>query len=80
MHSISFVGKTQVLGRTKGVQVSERPSQPVSALLIKWRAGDQEALQALIPLVYQELRRIAQHHLQQERTIHTENAIRRERL
>jgi RNA polymerase sigma factor (TIGR02999 family) len=71
MHSISFVGKIQVLGRTKGVQVSEPPSQPVSALLIKWRAGDQEALQALIPLVYQELRRIAQHHLQQERPDHT---------
>ncbi len=71
LHSISFVGKIQVLGRTKGVQVSEPPSQPVSALLIKWRAGDQEALQALIPLVYQELRRIAQHHLQQERPDHT---------
>jgi RNA polymerase sigma factor (TIGR02999 family) len=71
MHSISFAGKIQVLARSKGVQVSEPPSQPVSALLMKWRAGDQEALQALIPLVYQELRRIAQHHLQQERPDHT---------
>jgi len=53
------------------VCVSESSPQPVSALLIKWRAGDQEALQALIPLVYQELRRIAQHHLQQERLDHT---------
>jgi RNA polymerase sigma factor (TIGR02999 family) len=51
--------------------VPESSPQPVSALLIKWRAGDQEALQALIPLVYQELRRIAQHHLQQERPDHT---------
>lgn len=49
----------------------EPPSQPVSALLGKWRAGDQKALQALIPLVYQELRRIAQHHLRQERPDHT---------
>jgi RNA polymerase sigma factor (TIGR02999 family) len=50
---------------------NRRPSLPVSALLMKWRAGDQEALQALMPLVYQELRRIAQHHLQQERPDHT---------
>ena len=40
-------------------------------MLIKWRAGDQEALQALIPLVYEELRRIAQYHLRQERPDHT---------
>jgi RNA polymerase sigma factor (TIGR02999 family) len=71
MHSISFVGKIRVLGRSKGVRVSEPPSQPVSALLSKWRAGDPGALQALIPLVYQELRRIAQHHLPQERPDHT---------
>ncbi|HKW62859.1 MAG TPA: sigma-70 family RNA polymerase sigma factor [Candidatus Acidoferrum sp.] len=49
----------------------ELPSQPVSALLGKWRAGDQEALQVLIPLVYEELRRIAQHHLRRERPDHT---------
>ena len=49
----------------------EPPAQPVSALLGKWRAGDPEALQVLIPLVYEELRRIAQHHLRQERPDHT---------
>jgi RNA polymerase sigma factor (TIGR02999 family) len=69
--SSTFLPKSQVLGRLKGVRVSESSPQPVSALLGKWRAGDQEALQALIPLVYQELRRIAQHHLQQERPDHT---------
>lgn len=47
------------------------PSQPISALLTKWRAGGQDALQDLIPLVYQELRCIAQHHLRQERQDHT---------
>jgi RNA polymerase sigma factor (TIGR02999 family) len=51
--------------------VPEPPSQPVSTLLGKWRAGDHEALQALIPLVYDELRRIAQHHLRKERQDHT---------
>lgn len=69
--SSTLLRKSQVLGRLKGVRVSESSPQPVSALLMKWRAGDQGALQALIPLVYQELRRIAQHHLQQERPDHT---------
>ena len=69
--TFTFLLKCQVLGRLKGERVSESSPQPVSALLIKWRAGDQEALQALIPLVYQELRRIAQHHLRQERPDHT---------
>jgi RNA polymerase sigma factor (TIGR02999 family) len=66
-----LLGKWEVLSETEGVRVSESSPQPVSALLIKWRAGDPEALQALIPLVYQELRRIAQHHLRQERPGHT---------
>lgn len=53
------------------MSVAESPSQPVSALLSKWRAGNHEALEALIPVVYEELRRIAQHHLRQERRDHT---------
>jgi RNA polymerase sigma factor (TIGR02999 family) len=53
------------------VSVPEPPAQPVSALLGRWRAGDQQALQVLIPLVYEELRRIARHHLRQERPDHT---------
>lgn len=53
------------------MSVPEPPSQPVSALLGKWRAGDQEALQTLIPLVYEELRRIARRQLRQERPDHT---------
>lgn len=57
--------------RTRGAPVPESAPKPISALLSKWRAGDQDALEALIPLVYQELRRIAQHHLKQERPDHT---------
>jgi RNA polymerase sigma factor (TIGR02999 family) len=53
------------------VSVAESPSQPVSVLLDEWRAGSREALQALIPVVYEELRRIARHHLRQERPDHT---------
>ena len=44
---------------------------PVTQLLIKWRHGDQEALQALVPLVYAELRRLARKRLEAERPDHT---------
>ena len=38
---------------------------------MRWKTGDQEALAALIPLVYKELREIARYHLQRERPGHT---------
>lgn len=47
------------------------PSQAVSELLAKWQGGDEEALHALVPMVYNELRRLAHHYLQQERSGHT---------
>ncbi len=46
-------------------------SHPVTELLGRWKGGDQEALAMLIPLVYNELRVIAQHHLRRERPGHT---------
>lgn len=46
-------------------------SNPVTELLVRWRGGDKEALDALMPLVYSELRRIANHYLQAERSDHT---------
>ena len=49
----------------------ELPAQPVSELLAKWRAGDEESLRRLVPLVYGELRRIAHCHFRKERLDHT---------
>lgn len=46
-------------------------SQPVTELLVQWKAGDREALERLVPLVYKELRDIARFHLQRERPGHT---------
>ena len=46
-------------------------SEPVSELLIKWRKGDREALDRLIPIVYRELREIAHRFLGRERPDHT---------
>lgn len=43
----------------------------VTELLKQWEKGDEKALGALVPLVYQELRRLAHHHLQSERADHT---------
>jgi len=51
--------------------VSGLSSKPVSELLAKWQAGDQEAFRALVPLVYQELRRLAHRYLRSERPDHT---------
>jgi len=45
--------------------------QDVSRLLIAWSDGDEEALEQLMPLVYEELHRLAHRHLGRERTGHT---------
>jgi RNA polymerase sigma-70 factor (ECF subfamily) len=47
------------------------PTSEVSQLLIAWGNGDQSALDRLIPLVYQELHRIAARHMRQENPGHT---------
>jgi RNA polymerase sigma factor (TIGR02999 family) len=49
----------------------EDQSGVVSELLRHWAEGDEKALSALLPLVYNELRRVARHHLQRERPDHT---------
>ena len=51
--------------------MSRLPPKTVSELLAKWQAGDDEALRAVVPLVYDELRRLAHHYLRKERPDHT---------
>ena len=48
----------------------ERKSD-VTELLERWSRGDTEAFKNLIPLVYDELHRLADHYLRQERVGHT---------
>jgi len=43
----------------------------ITQLLVRWRAGDQAALDELLPLVYREMRRLAGYYLRQERPDHT---------
>lgn len=46
-------------------------SKQVSELLLHWGNGDRKALEAILPLFYNELRRLARYHLQQQRPNHT---------
>jgi RNA polymerase sigma factor (TIGR02999 family) len=47
------------------------PSAEVTQLLQAWSAGQQEALEQLLPLIYDELRRLAAAYLRRERADHT---------
>jgi RNA polymerase sigma-70 factor (ECF subfamily) len=47
------------------------PQNEITRLLKAWRAGDKRALDELIPLVYDDLRRVARRHMAGEREGHT---------
>jgi RNA polymerase sigma factor (TIGR02999 family) len=51
--------------------VDPTPSKQVSELLLHWGNGDRKALEDLLPMVYEELRRLARSHLRQHRPNHT---------
>ena len=48
-----------------------RSPKEITRLLVAWGDGDQQALEELTPLVYQQLHRLAHHYLSQERPGHT---------
>lgn len=50
---------------------SVSPSSDVTQLLVNWNQGDPKALEALTPLVYDELRKLARRYLRRERPDHT---------
>jgi len=47
------------------------PSERINQLLLQWNDGDVEARDSLVPLVYDELRRLAASYLRRERVDHT---------
>jgi RNA polymerase sigma factor (TIGR02999 family) len=58
--------------------LSAEPQHEVTLLLDQWRRGDDRALDTLLPLVYQDLRRISERYLCHERpgqTIQTHDLI-----
>ncbi len=46
-------------------------NEQITGLLVNWSKGDQSALEALTPLLYQELRRMARRYMRRERPDHT---------
>ena len=46
-------------------------NKPASELLLRWKGGGHQSLEALLPVVYDELRRLAHHYLRGERPGHT---------
>jgi RNA polymerase sigma factor (TIGR02999 family) len=50
--------------------MQESPSE-ITHLLQRWQSGDRKALDELMPIVYDELRRLARHYLSGERKEHT---------
>src|SRR5947207_1795161 len=53
------------------VSTMTRPPHEVTQLLVAWGDGDQSALDKLMPLVYDELHRLARRYMAQERPEHT---------
>jgi len=51
--------------------MSSLPTENVTQMLLEWRSGKQEALGQLMPVVYDELRRLAAHYMRRERKEHT---------
>jgi RNA polymerase sigma-70 factor (ECF subfamily) len=47
------------------------PSSQITDLLVRWSSGDAVARETLIPLVYDELRRVARYSLARQRPDHT---------
>jgi RNA polymerase sigma factor (TIGR02999 family) len=51
--------------------VTQPPKHEVTQLLIEWSNGDKTALDKLMPMIHEELRRLAHHYMGRERPGHT---------
>ena len=51
--------------------VNSTPSPDLTQLLLAWNNGDRDALDRLMPVVYDELRRLARQYMRQEDPAHT---------
>jgi len=51
--------------------MTRAPREELTDLLAQWRDGSESALERLLPVVYDELRTLAQSHLRRERRGHT---------
>lgn len=51
--------------------MAQNPPSDITGLLLAFARGEPKALDALMPIVYEELRRIAHHHMRREASGHT---------
>lgn len=51
--------------------MQQEQGQPITELLAKWRGGDNAALERLTPMVYAELKRLAERMFRREASAHT---------
>ncbi|MBL8233877.1 MAG: RNA polymerase subunit sigma-70, partial [Bryobacterales bacterium] len=51
--------------------MEDQAQKHITRLLVEWKTGNREALDLLMPMVYQELRKLADHYLRNERADHT---------
>ena len=58
-------------GARRKIEGITGPPQNPTALLLAWNQGDPDALEALLPLVYEELRQLAGRYMKGERSGHT---------
>ncbi len=56
---ITFLAQREALPSCLGEALRLSSSDPVTELLSRWSEGDESARDALVPIVYQELRRVA---------------------
>src|SRR4051812_37925235 len=54
-----------------GARMAQPEPGDVTRLLQSWSRGDEKALEAVVPLVYRELRRLAAAYIRRERRDHT---------
>jgi RNA polymerase sigma factor (TIGR02999 family) len=54
-----------------GLTIMTLPHPDAEQLISRWRAGDTDALEELVPVLYEQLRQIARQHLRGERAGHT---------
>ena len=71
MDAVTSVSTYQSLPILGEVGVSGQDSRQATVLIAQWRAGNSTALEALIPLLYAELHRLAHHYLRGEHPGHT---------
>lgn len=64
-----YLPPTPTSGEEDGVHATG--SLAISQLLAKWHEGDHEALRALVPLLYNDLRQVAHQYLRKARPGHT---------